>query len=68
VIKSLCAPDNYSTEMKNVVYLNNPHTTDYFKMAITEHIRNVDRTVLKTVFENTVRRVNKFLETWRGKL
>jgi hypothetical protein len=35
-------------------------------MAITEHIRNVDRAVLNTVFENTVRRVNKCLETGGG--
>jgi hypothetical protein len=32
-------------------------------MAITEYIRNVDRAILDTVFENTVRRVNKCLET-----
>jgi hypothetical protein len=31
-------------------------------MAITEHIRNVDRAILNTVFENTVRRVNN---VWR---
>ena len=42
---------------------NNPHTTDELKMAITELIRNVDRAILNTVFENTVRRVNKCLET-----
>jgi hypothetical protein len=28
---------------------------------ITEYIRNVDRAILNTVFENTVRRVNKCL-------
>jgi len=32
-------------------------------MAITEYIRNVDRAILNTVFENTVRTVNKCLET-----
>jgi precorrin-6B methylase 2 len=39
-------------------------------MAITQYIRNVDRAIrntdraiLNTVFENTVRRVNKCLET-----
>jgi len=32
-------------------------------MAITEYIRNVDRAVLNTVFENTVRRVNNRLQT-----
>ena len=55
VIKSLCAPDDY-----------NPHTTDDFKMAITEYIRNVDRAILNTVFDNTLRRVNKCLETSGG--
>jgi hypothetical protein len=57
VKKSLCAPDDYSTS-----------TVDILKMAITEHIRNVDRAVLNTVFENTVRRVNKCLETGGGTL
>jgi hypothetical protein len=45
---------------------NNPHTTDDLKMAITEYIRNVDRAILSIVFENTVRRVNKCLETGGG--
>ena len=36
---------------------------DELKMAITEYIRNVDRVTPDTVFENTVRRVNKCLET-----
>jgi hypothetical protein len=35
-------------------------------MAITEYTRNVDRSILNTVFENTVRRVNKCLETGGG--
>jgi len=35
-------------------------------MAITEYIRNVDRATLNTVFENTIRRVNKYLETDGG--
>jgi len=39
VIKSLCAPDDH-----------NPHTIVDLKMAITEYIRNVDRTILNTVF------------------
>jgi hypothetical protein len=39
--------------MKNSVYLNNPHTIYDLKMAITEYIRNADRTVLNTVFENS---------------
>jgi hypothetical protein len=45
---------------------NNPHTTDDLKMAITEHIRNVDRAIMNTVFENTVWRVDKCLETGGG--
>ena len=56
--KSLCALDS--------VYSNNPHTTDDLKMAITEHIRTVDRAILNTVFENTFRRVNECLETDEG--
>jgi hypothetical protein len=35
-------------------------------MTITEYIRNVDRAILNTVFENTVRRINKCLETGGG--
>ena len=42
------------------------HTTDDFTMAVTEYIRNVDRAILNTVFENTVQRVNKCLETGGG--
>ena len=53
--KSLCAPGNY-----------NLHTIDGLKMAIIEYMRNVDRATLNTVFENTVRRVNKCLETGGG--
>jgi len=53
--KSLCAPDDY-----------NSHKTDELKMAITEYIRNVDRAILNTVFENIFRRVNKFWETGGG--
>jgi len=45
---------------------NNPHTIDDLKIAITEYIRNVDRAMLNTVFENTVRRVNKCLENGGG--
>jgi len=55
VIKNFCAPDDY-----------NPQTIDDFKMAITEYITNVDRAILNTVFENTVRRVNICLETGGG--
>jgi hypothetical protein len=39
---------------------------DDLKIPITEYIRNVDRDILNTVFENTVRRVNKCLETDGG--
>jgi hypothetical protein len=39
---------------------------DDFKMAITEFIRNADRVIQNTVFENTVRRVNKCLGTGGG--
>jgi hypothetical protein len=35
-------------------------------MAITEYIQNVDCAILNTVFENTVRSVNKCQETGRG--
>ena len=42
------------------------YTIDELKMAITEYIRNVDRAILNTVFENTVRRVNKCLQTGGG--
>jgi hypothetical protein len=45
--------------MKNSVYSNNAHTIDELKIAITEYIQNVDQAILNTVFENTVRRVNK---------
>jgi hypothetical protein len=45
---------------------NNPHTLDELKIAIKENIRNVDRAILNTVFENTVRRVNKCLEIGGG--
>jgi len=39
------------------------HTIDELKMAITEYIQNVDRSIVNTVFENAVQRVNKCLET-----
>jgi hypothetical protein len=50
----------------NSVYKNNPHTIDDLKMAIIKDIPNVDRAILNTVFENTVRRVIKCLETDGG--
>ena len=37
-------------------------------MTITVYTRNVGRAILNTVFKNTVRRVNKCLETGGGKL
>jgi hypothetical protein len=52
--------------MKNSMYWNNSHTINDLKMAITEYSRNVDRAILNTAFENTVRRVNKCLETGGG--
>jgi len=63
VIKSRCAPDDYST---NSVYSNIPPNIDELKMAFTEHIQNMDRAILNTVFENTFRRVNKCLDTGGG--
>jgi hypothetical protein len=63
--KSLCT---WWLQYKNSMYSNNPHRTDDLKMTITEYIRNVDRAILNTVFENTVRRVNKCLETGGGAL
>jgi precorrin-6B methylase 2 len=54
--------------VQNSVYSNNPHTIDELKMAITEYIRNVGRAILNTVFENTLRRFNKCLETGGGHL
>ena len=52
--------------IKNSGYSNSPHTTDELKMAVTEYIRNVDRAILNTVFESTVRHVNECLETGGG--
>jgi flagellar biosynthesis/type III secretory pathway ATPase len=58
---------------KNILNSLN-HTIDDLKMAVIEYILNVDRavlnsadrTILNTVFENTVRCVNKCLETGGG--
>jgi hypothetical protein len=52
--------------MKNSVYSNNCSTIDDLKKVITEYIQNVDRAILNTVFKNTVRLVNKCLETGGG--
>jgi len=35
-------------------------------MAVTGYIRNVDRDILNTVFDKTVRRVNKCMENGGG--
>jgi hypothetical protein len=45
--KSLCAPD------ENSACSINPHTVDDLKMVITEYIKNVERAILNTVFENS---------------
>jgi len=55
--KSLCT---WRLEYKN------PHTIDDLKMAITEHIQNVDHAIPNMVFENTVQCVNRCLETGGG--
>jgi hypothetical protein len=39
---------------------------DDLKMTITGYLLNMDRAILNTVFENTVWRVNKCLETGGG--
>jgi hypothetical protein len=44
-----------------IITVQKTHTADDLKMALTEYIRNVDRAILNTVFENTVLRVNKCL-------
>jgi pantothenate kinase len=60
--KSLCTWG----ALENSVYSNNRHNINDLKMTITEYIRNMYRAVLNTVFENTVRRVNKWMETGGG--
>jgi len=40
--------------MTCVVIWSYPHKIDDLKMTITEQIRNVDRAILNTVFENTI--------------
>jgi hypothetical protein len=52
--------------IKNSIYSNNPHAIQDLKIAITAYIRNLNRAILNTVFENTYRRVNKCLETGVG--
>jgi hypothetical protein len=53
--KNLRAPDGYSTKKH----------AKYFKQFQSLTI-NVDHAIVNTVFENTVRRVNKCLETGKG--
>jgi hypothetical protein len=54
VIKKLCASEFFLWgAMKNSVYSNNPHTIDDLKMVFTDYIRNADRAILNTVFENS---------------
>ena len=54
-------------DQKVSVYLTiTIHIIDELKRAITEYIRNVDRAILNTVFENIVGRFNKCLETGGG--
>jgi hypothetical protein len=57
VIKSLCAPDDYSIKMQKYSILDS---------FFPEYIQNVDCAVLNTVFMNTVWHVNKCLETGGG--
>ena len=56
--KRLCAPDDYSTK--------NTQKYSILNSFITGYIRNVDRAILNTVVENTIRLVNKCLETGGG--
>ena len=64
---SLLCPCIYIYEQKVSVHLTiTVQKTDDLKRAITEFIRNVDSGILNTIFENTVRRVNKRLETGGG--
>jgi hypothetical protein len=46
----------------NLMYSNNHHIIDDLKIDITEYIRNMDRAILSTIFENTARGVNN---VWR---
>jgi hypothetical protein len=58
--------DNIQGDQKLCVHLMITVQKKTKKMTITEYIRNVHRAILNTVFENTVRRVNKCLETGEG--
>ena len=63
-MRKFCIDQKVSVHVHSV-YSNKPQTTDDLKVAITEYIRNADRVLLNTVFDNTVRRVNKCPETRR---
>ena len=68
-ISSMCSAvgRNIQGDQKVSVHLTiTVHTFDELKMTITEYIRNVDRAILNTVFENTVGCVNKCLESGGG--
>jgi len=73
-IRSPRSPDLFPPDfflwsaMEKSVYSNNSNTIDELKMAITEYIRNADRAILNTLFENTVRRFSKCLDTGGGHL
>ena len=57
----------YRVIKKSLVHLMiTVQKADDLKMAIIEHIQNVDHAILNTVFENTGRRVNKCLQTGGG--
>jgi hypothetical protein len=43
--KRLCTSDDYGTYK---IQLNNLHTVDDLKMAVTEYTRNADRAILNT--------------------
>ena len=60
----LCIQGDQKVSMYLMITVqNNSHIIDEFKMAITEYIRNVDRAILNTVFENKV-----VSGDWRGTL
>jgi translation initiation factor 2 gamma subunit (eIF-2gamma) len=64
---TICVLHQIQDDQKVSVHLKiTVHASYDLKMAITERIRNADRAILNTVFENTFRRVNKCLETGGG--
>jgi hypothetical protein len=50
----------------NPVYSNNRLTIDDMNTANTEYIQNADRAIQSMLFENTVGRVNKCVQTGGG--